>query len=66
MGVSIAKLPGAKPKPLSATDACPSCKRMTLVVCHANEAYLDGLTDRFVRCVACGHRGPLGGLRLVK
>jgi len=64
--VSIAKLPGAKPKSLLPTDTCPSCSRASLVVARGEDYALGGKIDQFVRCVFCGHKGPLGGLRVVK
>lgn len=66
MGVSIAKLPGAKPRALNTTDQCPRCNRLSLVVAPAEDAALGQHVDRFVRCVFCGFKGPLGGLRVVK
>lgn len=64
--VSIAKLPGARPKPLLPNDTCPKCKRATLIVERGQDIDMGGMVDRFVRCMACGHRGPLGGLRVIK
>ncbi len=66
MGVSISKLPGAKPRPRSTVDRCPKCNRSTLVAVSAGEANLADRIDAFVRCVVCDYRGPLGGLRVVK
>ena len=64
--VSIAKLPGAKPRPVNPHDHCPKCARATLIVARGEEYELGGMVDQFVRCVVCDYRGPLGGLRLVK
>lgn len=66
MGVSITKLPGAKPKASLETDRCPKCDRHTLIAENAEHLHMGGMTDRFIRCMVCGHRGPLGGLRVVK